>query len=235
MPRRGFSLVEILIAVLLIAAVSGLALPRLFARVGEAEVESIASQLRASATIARTDAQSAGVTARLMLREDGDGRLRLRAEPHESAELPEPDPDGDEADDALLWPRRYLTLPTAWHVLQDEAVAQQLMGEADAAGRAMFEPREAPRRNAGNGNGEGVTIGLLLPDGSAIPGEPVTLASDRHPDRLIRLSLRRADARLTAAIMTPEEFQEPNAADQQRSFPPPPPAQPGQTREGGRR
>lgn len=228
MPRRGFSLVEILIAVLLIAAVSGLALPRLFARVGEAEVESVASQLRASATIARTDAKSAGVATRLTLHQDRDGRLHLRAEPHESAELPEPDQDGDEADDTLLWPRLYLSLPPAWRIAQDdEDPGAQPFGEADAAGRALFEPVQAPRASAGSADGEGVTIGLLLPDGTAIPGRPITLASDRHADRLIRLSLRRADARLDVAVTSAEQHNAPREAAQRQDMAPPPPRAPG--------
>lgn len=167
--RAGMTLVELLIALALMVAVAGLALPNMFAILGRSTAEEGRRQSLGALAGARAEAIGAGEPVRVMAepaegaggaRGGGGGgwRLRARAIAPDGGELASAGPEAEG------WaPESAAVLPAGWIVLAaPEAGATGATG-GDAAPVEAVEP---------------VELVIFLPDGGALaPAEGVQFAA----------------------------------------------------------
>lgn len=188
--RAGVTLVELLIALALMVAVAGLALPNMFSILARSTAEEGRRQALAALASARAEAIGAGEPVRVMAEPVGGGGAdgdrasrgwRLRAVALEPEG--EPGAGGQSAwlDDEDRWrPETVAALPAGWIVLASEA------------GGAIGGPMGGPEAV------EPVELVTFLPDGGAIaPLSPVRFGAG---DQRFALKVDRWSGRATLAI-----------------------------------
>jgi prepilin-type N-terminal cleavage/methylation domain-containing protein len=149
--NRGLTLVEVLIALAVVAVLSALALPAVWGRVSDAKVRAASRQVEAAVSSVRAHAQRDGRAFSLIATVDNRG-TRLIAEPVEEAT------EGNEAGTAG---RRMLGVLARDVMLSSEAA------ENGQTGRSSDEVVSQPLR-----------VLIALPDGTVVPSGPVRLAAN---------------------------------------------------------
>ncbi|OAB62948.1 hypothetical protein AY599_16555 [Leptolyngbya valderiana BDU 20041] len=198
--RRGFTLIEVLVALGLLVVITSLALPVALTNTQAARARTAERVLTLSPAVARGEAQRRGVPVALVLAptEDGQG-LRLLV-------VREPQAGSDDAADQAADPQDVTTWPAVdqprqlpegtrlWRGDLDELEAFETRRQLDAAAdvgsdggdamldRAFAEPA-APMAPAGamDDRPDAVTLAWYLSDGSAVAGDAtvVRLADGR--------------------------------------------------------
>lgn len=182
MRHPAFTLLELLIAIALVALLAGIVLPVGVSRFSADGFAQAQRQLAAAVIIARADAQRRGGIIRLVVRQDA-GAATLWTEDAE-----QPSDDGPTSRRSVSTPRRefVLDLPSGVRIelappsSEDESSAAETGGEAD---------EEAG--DSGAGFARGGTVCLLLPDGSVIMPHDLLMVSDSAGGRAVRIRLNR--------------------------------------------
>jgi prepilin-type N-terminal cleavage/methylation domain-containing protein len=179
MDRRAFTLLELLIALAILVAMSSLVMPGVLARLTVARGEEARTMLDASIVEARGVAARSGEVVRVVSHEQADGRFAIV---HETMRLD--DDDAPASDDGLLGlvneraarpagaDRRttvHLVLPDSCRLMTVadlEAAIER--GGGLVAERAPDAPHEPDR-----------IVAVVFPDGGLAPGEELALVTPR--------------------------------------------------------
>ncbi len=190
--RRGFTLVEVLVAIGLLVLIAALALPVALTNTTGARAQTAERQLRLSPSVARAEAQVAGVPVGLMLQPSDDARslsVAIVREPDMRSDRPADlaaDPD-----DVATWPTvaEPEVLPRGTRLWDGELDAlDDALAELDSPSPfdAALEPTEELFADARPSSFEDeapepIVLAWFLSDGSAIVGQPaaVRLADGR--------------------------------------------------------
>ena len=190
--RRGFTLVEVLVAIGLLVLIAALALPVALTNTTGARAQTAERQLRLSPSVARAEAQVAGVPVGLMLQPSDDARslsVAIVREPNMRSDRPADlaaDPD-----DVATWPTvaEPEVLPRGTRLWDGELDAlDDALAELDSPSPfdAALEPTEELFADARPSSfddeaPEPIVLAWFLSDGSAIVGPPaaVRLADGR--------------------------------------------------------
>jgi prepilin-type N-terminal cleavage/methylation domain-containing protein len=210
---RGFTLVEVLVALGLLVLVAALSLPVAFTNTTGARAQTAERLLRLAPALARGEARELGTPVGLLLSPaEDDGPLRLVV-------VREPDPQRESAadlaadpNDVATWPQvgeaRDLPEGTRLWTGRPEALDDALAENAPPGGGSLVEDAlaaQAPGAPAAGGGGseppvEPVVLAWFLSDGSALQGDAAGVVL---PDgRVVRLRV----AALTGAVSL--EFQQ---------------------------
>lgn len=200
MRNRGFTLLEVMIALGLILALMTAALPAVLHRLPGTVWEETLTQLRAGVRHAAADCRRAGQPLELIAREEATGRWVLEARPLSVAAAGALDAEDarvltpaeleeaariQEALSVASGARVYMRLPRDYRVIRPSDEARVLLAELPAegdlpgdAGREMSEEMDAGLAVVLEGEeapAPDVMLAILMPDGSAITGDPVVL------------------------------------------------------------
>lgn len=213
MCRSAFTLLELLIAIALVAMVAGIVLPVGASRLAADRFDQAQRQVASAVIIARADAQRRGVIVRLTVRQDERGAT-LWSEEAESAGLGEqrrgerPRPARSEF--VLDLPRgvRFALVPA-----EDDQTADAERNDRDAE-RDDNEPEFA--EGAGGG-----TLCVLLPDGSVLMPRDLLMVFEAGDRREVRIRLNRwtGEAAFTPFVRAEGEPPPPSAPDAQGAAP----------------
>ncbi len=213
MCRSAFTLLELLIAVALVAMVAGIVLPVGVSRLAADRFDQAQRQLASAVIIARADAQRRGVIVRLTVRQDERGAT-LWSEEAETVG------SGEQRRGERSRPARsefVLDLP--------RGVRFALMpAEDDQAADAERNDRDAERDDnepefvEGTGGG---TLCVLLPDGSVLMPRDLLMVFDAGDRREARVRLNRwtGEASFTPYVRAEGEPPPPRAAGGQGATP----------------
>ncbi len=196
-PRRAFTLLEVAIAIALLAALTAAALPPLLDLARQRAAEETAAQIEAATIHARLDAQRAGRPMLLVVRERADTRqqlvlIPLDADADEDRAAPDPDAARDQPGRVLL------TLPRDVFIHPADQSADPFTPNArdNADPRATLLGEPAPTDNARPVATDfvrqplpagGISIALIMPDGAL---RALTSAEARAPgDRRARVEV----------------------------------------------
>ncbi len=168
MRRPGFSIIELLIVVGLIAAMAAIVSPIVFDRLRTTREQETVAQVNAAISTARLDARREGRPLLLSAAQEEGGRIALRLKP---------------AEDAMALGRLVLTLPERFLIERgaEEATEFQRVAAADDA----FVPTPAPF--AQERAPEPELLGAFLPDGSAIAPESFVLVAPSGTRTVVRI------------------------------------------------
>lgn len=213
MCRSAFTLLELLIAIALVAMVAGIVLPVGVSRLAADRFDQAQRQVASAVIIARADAQRRGVIVRLTVRQDERGAT-LWSEEAESVGLGEqrrgerPRPARSEF--VLDLPRgvRFAIVP-----VEDDQTADAERNDRDAE-RDDNEPEFA--EGAGGG-----TLCVLLPDGSVLMPRDLLMVFEAGDRREVRVRLNRwtGEASFTPFVRAEGEPPPPRAPDAQGAAP----------------
>ncbi len=147
--RGGFTLLELIVVIALLVALSGLALPGLLARVAGSTRGAVETRMAAAAMLCRAEAQRRSVSLELAAREAGGQTVVVSR--HVAL-----DEDGAPATEEVL-----LELPGGYSITETNP-------SDTSATKAGAGNKEAPAVPSG----EGLVLAVFLPDGSAaVPGD----------------------------------------------------------------
>lgn len=235
MRSRGLTLLEVMIALGLILALMTVALPAVLHRLPGTVWDETLTQLRAGVRHAAVDCRRAGEPLELVAREEATGRWVLEARPLSAPPLEAMDAEdarvltpGEleeaarlaEAMSVAAGARVYMRMPREYRVtrLNDEARAalsalptnEELdasmpMEEREQAAEAMHDALAEALSEEDGAAATEVTLAILMPDGTAITGEPVVLLGPGG--RRAELSVRAWSSELDAreGVAAPEE------------------------------
>jgi prepilin-type N-terminal cleavage/methylation domain-containing protein len=159
MGSRGFTLLEVLVALAVVAVMASLAIPGLWGRMDGAKLNAAARQVEAALVTIRANSQRDGVALELVAI-DGPGGVRLRADPLGSG--------AGEVGAGTLAPRpsRVLaTLPAGVRIILSVPPPEE---------DVMLAPEGQTRRAGYSPGGDElpVKLAVLLPDGSVVATGP---------------------------------------------------------------
>lgn len=187
--RRGFTLLETMIVVLIVTAISAIFLPALASRATDAELGNASRGIESGAALAAARSMERGSMIALVA-EDWDGEWVLWAEEVEPAGLGEllrpsedlpplpPEEDAPPREELLSFEGVRLTdeLPPAVDPATGEALAEQPEEDVSLLEAELREPGVRPR----------LVLAVFFPDGSCRPGAPVYLVSDDGRREVVR-------------------------------------------------
>lgn len=169
MRRHGFTIVELLIVVGLMAAMAAIVSPIVFDRLRTTREQETVEQVNAAIGSARLDARREGRPLLLSAAIEVDGRVALRLAP---------------AEDMLVPGRVVLTLPERFTIERgggDAAEDLQRVAETDDAFVPPPMPGEAERPP------EPELLGAFLPDGSAIAPDSFVIVAPSGTRTTVRI------------------------------------------------
>jgi prepilin-type N-terminal cleavage/methylation domain-containing protein len=168
MKASAFTLLELLVALAVLVAVSGLALPSLLGRLEGSRLDSALSQFGASVVMLRAQAQERGLALELLTTlRDGAEELGARTLDHATAE----ETRGESAPI-----RNVATLPIGLELSTENPMAPARMSEEPNTSSAL------PR--ASQALAEARRLAVFMPDGTVIASGPVYL---KVADRVFEL------------------------------------------------
>lgn len=155
MERRALTILELLIAIVLIASLTALVVPAVLGRVGEFSLDAAARQVEAAFVAARAQSQREGLPVAVVARPEAGGGVGLCLEAMSASA-------GEEQADAppALAPAAWTVLPTRV-TLTDSAVDGERDGFAPASAGAGAE------RFGDGGAAQRLLVAVVLPDGTA--------------------------------------------------------------------
>lgn len=168
MRRPGFSIIELLIVVGLIAAMAAIVSPIVFDRLRTTREQETVEQVNAAINTARLDARREGRPLLLSAATEEGGRIALRLKP---------------AEDAMALGRIVLTLPERFLIERGEAEGPDMQRVA-AADDAFVPP---PLPFAQERAPEPELLGAFLPDGSAIAPESFVIVAPSGTRTRVRI------------------------------------------------
>lgn len=189
MRRRGFTLIEVLVALGLLVVISSLALPVALTNTDGARARTAERILTLSPAVARAEAQRSGVPVALVLAPSEDGQsLSLlvvrepdagaetiedqRADPNDVSTWPRVDEDRDLPEGTRLWQGRLEQL----EAFEAQSEAQAQSGDRSPLEMAFTEDDEAPPPpGALEAPGDPIVLAWYLSDGSAMAGEATVI------------------------------------------------------------
>ena len=166
MRSRGFTLIELMIAIAIVAMLAGIVLPIGISRLNADSFIQTQKQLETAVGIARADAQRHGRLMKLVAT-DADGVVALWAIEHSPSK----------SDDAPTRREFLMELPTGAAIEADTSGASE--DEDDAQGieaDAKEDEAKPPRPSSASESAHPErAICVLMPDGTVVPGEPFIL------------------------------------------------------------
>ncbi|TVS04236.1 MAG: type II secretion system protein [Phycisphaerales bacterium] len=168
MRRPGFTIIELLIVVGLIAAMAAIVSPIVFDRLRTTREQETVAQVNAAINTARLDARREGRPLLLSAATEEGGRIALRLKP---------------AEDAMALGRIVLTLPERFLIERgaEDAPEFQRVAAADDA----FVPTPTPFTQERAPEPE--LLGAFLPDGSAIAPESFVIVAPSGARTVVRI------------------------------------------------
>ena len=168
MRRPGFTILELVIALGVIALLGGLAAPALYSRLGDSRLEAAARDVAAVVAAVRADAVREGRALELRAERDGAG-VRLVSAPLEEGPIA-----GE--DGAAPEPVRTLRFELPAGVDVSDSLPDGVEASPPLAPAEVAAPRD-------------VVIGVLMPDGSAWSSTVTYLALAHEPTRALEVKL----------------------------------------------
>lgn len=205
MTRRGFTLLELMIVIALLLAVTSMAAPSLVGILRGSALDGAAAQVESVAVLVRADAQQRSRAVRLEARSRADGSIGIYSRAFTSADswtgdsagdfsyqvqTQNDDPTaGDLSDAAWDSPdeergRLRLVLPRTVTIERSPPGASDDVLPLEAAGfssdaPAMLDDALWGREFSGLEEEVDITLAVFLPDGGAVSGSPVYLVAGR--------------------------------------------------------
>ncbi len=170
MRRPGFTIIELLIVVGLIAAMAAIVSPIVFDRLRTTREQETVAQVNAAINTARLDARREGRPLLLSAATEEGGRIALRLKP---------------AEDAMALGRIVLTLPERFLIERGDGDAAEF--DRVAAADDAFVPTPTPFTQEQAPEPE--LLGAFLPDGSAIAPESFVIVAPSGARTLIRIGV----------------------------------------------
>jgi type II secretory pathway pseudopilin PulG len=204
MPKRGFSILELLIVLGVVVALGAVVSANLFGLAAGARFEEAVRRIEAAFVLARADAQREGA-ALAMVADSGPERVALvleRFEPGSAVEGERADPAGGRAS------RRLVLLPAGVRVEDQLPVGT---GTTDSP---AVPPAEAGASRNASGR-ESVRMCVMLPDGGAWTSKPVYLVGPG--ERAARIEVNRWTGMARIEIVEAREGADPG---EERELPP---------------
>lgn len=186
--QSGFTLIEVIVALAILVGLGSLVIPAVWSRLSDASGEAVAREIEVAVGLARGEAIRAAEPIRLVLISEPSGEVRLvgRRLEREAAPALAPDrfvgpvfdvPDavdegGSPGEDRLL-----AALPRGVRISREPPVTEGWgeVGVGGSVGGGVGDLGFAEGLDPGLLGSEGVTVGVLLPTGGAVPGAPVHL------------------------------------------------------------
>lgn len=168
MRRPGFSIIELLIVVGLIAAMAAIVSPIVFDRLRTTREQETVEQVNAAINTARLDARREGRPLLLSVSTEAGGRIALRLKP---------------AEDAAALGRIVLTLPDRFLIERGEAEGPDMQRVAAADDAFVPPPLPVAQERAP----EPELLGAFLPDGSAIAPESFVIVAPSGKRTRVRI------------------------------------------------
>ncbi|MCC5787006.1 MAG: prepilin-type N-terminal cleavage/methylation domain-containing protein [Phycisphaerales bacterium] len=168
MRRPGFTIIELLIVVGLIAAMVAIVSPIVFDRLRTTREQETVEQVNAAINTARLDARREGRPLLLSAAQEEGGRIALRLKP---------------AEDAMALGRIVLTLPERFLIERGDGDAAEF--DRVAAADDAFVPTPTPFTQERAPEPE--LLGAFLPDGSAIAPDSFVIVAPSGVRTLIRI------------------------------------------------
>lgn len=247
MRSRAFTIIELMVVVLIVTAISAIIIPGLAARVAGSRLDGAVRAVEFGAALASGEAMRRGEIVALVAERDRDGSWVLWAETvapdraasvlspedGESGPMEEVPPEGGER------PARTEVGSFAGVELSREVRPPAMAGAPGPmeAGVADQEPfgGEGAEEPFGGRSPERWVLGVFFPDGSARAGATVYLASeDGREQRSVRVRALAGGVESAVVNLSADDglaMDEREAVEEELYPPPPPPAQPG--RNGG--
>ena len=228
MSQRGITLLELLIALALLLAMTALIAPAMVNRLDERAFENAAEVVRQQLLLARAHAASTGRPVEVLYRSDPSRVIARRFEPDADEQQAEGGAVGPTGVDEPVFEA---TLPESWayrRLPEQMSCSHERPLEIDAAGPALaaglHEARQARARTPAT-----LRLAVYLPDGSALLGDPIWLSDE--DGRLMQLVINHWTGlpRLERVSNTPEpemiEQEEPQEPEPQQLEPSQPPVE----------
>ena len=164
---RAFTLIELMIALAIVAMLAGIVLPIGLSRLNADAFAQAQRQVEAAVGIARADAQRTGVHVKLIAVVDGG--VVLFSQAHGAADRP--DTSGKRS-----LPRRefVLELPTGVQIESEPDTEEE---HANQDGDEVRTAREGSASASDGSSATELALCVLMPDGTVVPGEPVLLVA----------------------------------------------------------
>lgn len=161
MERRALTILELLIAIVLVASLTALVVPAVLGRVGDFSLDAAARQVEAAFIAARAQAQREGLPVAVMARPEAGGGVGVFIEAMEAPE--EPSEDGFAPAEPLV---------AAWTVLPSRVELTDSAGEGDLGEFSPAQDGEAGELQGDDGTDRDETappllVAVVLPDGTA--------------------------------------------------------------------
>lgn len=238
--RRGFTLLETMIVVLIVTAISAMFLPALASRAASGRVGQATQALESGAALAAAEAMERGVIVAFVA-EDWEGEWVLwaeEAEPERLAELLAPVGDlpplpPEESQLHRVEVASFEGVEMTGRLPPVEVSGVEVLGaEVPADGRGEF-PEQEPLLP---GEHERLVLGIFFPDGSCRAGPTVYLVSDDGRRRVVRFSplTGRVDVRVLPTEQDEaEQLEDSEGAGSELDLPPPAISTPPERDRGG--
>lgn len=214
MARSGLTLLELLIALALMAALVGTVLPMVANRAEPMQFEETLRHVKSAVEWCRADARRGGEPVELVAMVDASGRTLLvgvifGGEEGASRAGVAASSAGTEAERVEAPRRTYLELPAGYRLTRGELdrAVEELAGSEDAFLPPPVDEviEEEDRR---------VTVAIFLPDGGAIVGEPVRLEGRRGMRAMLRVNPWTGSATIEPLRDAEEEREEPEQEEE---------------------
>lgn len=200
MPRRGMTLLELLIAIGLVVALGALVFPTMMGRQRQRSFDSTIQIIRDQLLLARAHAQATGVPVEVMYYSDAP-HIEVRMFRPERAAARFGDADGsavmldsgEEPDEDLLIPEGWAYRHLAEGVQITRTPPQELQDGYDDSFGSFYDELEADFDDASASPAldqppRTIRLAVFLPDGSALLGEGVWVVDDDGRSRRIEVN-----------------------------------------------